>query len=134
MKKLLLVSTILLSGCGNPTATVEGIVTYNKTPLPTGEIHFHGADGKSRSSPIGSDGSYKIIDCPTGTVKVAVTALKLKAIPTTSQSTEIKENDPDPPPPEFISVIPMRYGDKDNSGLVFTIKRGRQTIGIDVKD
>jgi hypothetical protein len=140
MKKITIALTLALSflvmGCGKPTATVEGKVTYKKDPVPLGEIHFVGENGVSRSSPIGSDGTYKIVDAPLGQVVALVEAKKRKetAKRLRLDSDTIEESELEGPSPEFISLVPEKYSVRETSPFNFKIVSGKQIIDLDLKD
>src|SRR5262245_21370085 len=89
-------------GCSS-SASITGKVTYKGEAVKTGEIHFHGADGKSRSSIIATDGAFQIDDAPMGEVSVSIVANTLvsksvKAPPSADGS------DPPKLPPKIVSV------------------------------
>ena len=63
---LLLGLTLVLAGCGGgesklPTTTVDGLVTLDGAPIPTGEIQFFPADGgHGPDSTTITDGVYSL--------------------------------------------------------------------------
>jgi hypothetical protein len=114
-------------GCSNGPATVTGTVSRKNQPLDHGEIHFVGADGKSRSSVIGGDGSYRIDDAPTGQVRVAVVVLTGTGDPKLGLRLL-------PKPVTVVSSIPTKYKDPATSGLAYPVGPGAQTINVDLPD
>jgi hypothetical protein len=102
-------------GCKPSRAVVTGTVRHKGEPLPNGEVHFVGEDGKSRSAVLGPGGAYTIDDSPVGTVKVAVVALK-------------KEGN------RIDFAVPKEYRDVNTSKLVYTVRPGSQTIDIDLPE
>jgi hypothetical protein len=62
-------------GCAkNPQAPakVSGQVTYKGAPVPAGNIVFHSEDKGSYNCALGTDGTYEIVDIPTGELIVTV--------------------------------------------------------------
>ncbi len=110
------------SGCSTQpyegrSAKVAGRVTLGGSPLTAGNVLFMMDDGHAANSPLGSDGTYSV-DCRPGKYKVAVT------------------------PPELIDplaasgekgarvLIPNKYLDLGNSGLIVELKPGDNTYDI----
>lgn len=125
-----LLLVIGLSGCGSKTI-VSGKVSYKNAPVLKGDIHFVGADGQSRSSVI-ADGAYTVEDPPVGTVKVAVEAVEISAGKDVGPSVLEKKSTLALAPPA--STLPSRFSDPEKSNLVYEIRRGTQTINIELKD
>jgi hypothetical protein len=125
-----LLLVFVVGGCSR-SATITGTVTYRGQPLKRGEINFIGADGKSRSGLIRSDGTYKVVDAPRGPVKVTVVSLtgadeegKLSALGLGANSG----------PVDVHYAIPVKYTNPDESGLTYRLSRGGQKINIDLTD
>src|SRR5262249_15289796 len=133
-------------GCGSGSATVSGRVTYQGEPLTAGDLIIYGANGQIQSGQISADGTYAIYKAPVGDVKMAV--LTPKDLPAQRppepggvwqgkkggrKKTLIKEEFK-PPPPVKVVPIPDRYKEPDKSGLNFTLKRGEQTIDLNLKE
>jgi hypothetical protein len=76
----------LLSGCGSPTATVSGEVTYEGQVVGDGYITFTPTDGKGKDAggPI-TNGSYKVTGVPPGPKVVKVVAVKKVNFASTSE-------------------------------------------------
>lgn len=132
--RLLLVCALgtTLAGCGPSQATVRGKITYRNQPVTSGEIHFIGEKGVSRSGLVNRNGSFEVHDVPVGQVKVAVVSYKSSGTPKPPKI-GMKVQDPDEIVPRA-SAIPTTYNDVASSGLAFTISLGTQTIDIQLKD
>jgi hypothetical protein len=72
---------VTLAGCGGvddapATVAVEGEVTFDGKPLPTGEIIFRPAEGNGRADAASiKDGQYSL-ECTLGGKAVTITALR----------------------------------------------------------
>jgi hypothetical protein len=95
-----------LAGCGHPTATFGGKVSYRGQPVTSGVIYFLGPAPKMQMGmgTIHDHGTYIATDVPVGEVRVSFQAPKL----------------------------PVKYADPNTSGLVYTISSGITTLDIDV--
>jgi len=73
---------VLVSGCSRK-ASISGKVTYNGLPMPGGYVIFApvegGGGGTASIDP--KDGSYEILDLPTGKMKIAVKPAQDPAMP-----------------------------------------------------
>lgn len=107
-----------------PKTTVVGKVTYNSQPLTGGSINFVGADGFGQAS-IEKDGSYQMVDPPTGPVKASVRSMSISLQ---------KKDKGDKMKWVTKSLIPTKFNDPERSGLRYTIRSGQQEIHIDLKD
>src|SRR5580698_8879015 len=102
----------VLVGCsaasGNSGATVEGQVTFNGDPLPSGEVVF--AVGSMTVSGQIQDGKFKAIGVPEGDAKVVVIG-RPAGLPKTDQRIAAKMKESDMPGASASSVkIPTKYG------------------------
>jgi hypothetical protein len=81
-----LVAATLFSGCGSPTATVSGDVTYDGQAVGDGYITFTPTDGKGKDAggPI-TGGHYKVTGLPPGPKVVKVVAVKPVNFASTSE-------------------------------------------------
>jgi hypothetical protein len=127
---------LALAGCGgDDTATVTGRVTYKGRPLNCGEVCFvaAGKDGKSRSAPIGADGTYTVTDAPTGKVRASVV---VRAGQPAGAAAQPKHKDAPPLPGSQVQpvTVPAKYASPAQSGLVYTLAPGSQTIHVDLKN
>jgi hypothetical protein len=66
-----------ITNSSSPATWVEGKITYKGTPLPSGVISFHDAQGKLFDVGIRADGSYEI-DLDPGEYKVTVKTSEVK--------------------------------------------------------
>src|SRR5262249_43161242 len=136
---LLAASVALVAGGCSPstsTATVTGTVTYKGAPLKTGEISFVGDGGAAPSAVIGTGGRYQIDNAPGGEVAggLGSSTPGCEKAPLAPPSPE--GDKPAGPPPKMIerSLVPKKYNDSKSSGLKYTLKSGRQTIDVELKD
>jgi hypothetical protein len=140
---VLFLCVAVLAGCGGKKTggDVSGKVTYNGKAVTSGSVAFHGSDGKSVSSSIASDGSYKIVKPPLGEVKITVeTSPPLKVGSSASpKSPDGKEGPPKADIPlsgktggEYVA-IPDKYKKPATSGLSFTVTILSQTHDIELK-
>jgi hypothetical protein len=140
----------LAAGCGQgPLARVSGKVTYRGEAVPAGNITFHSEDQGPYSAALHEDGSYEIIDVPPGEMVVTVeteTYNPNKARPAyggskgnaiDAQRLEAEKQMGRPinagGPPKYVR-IPPKYARFETSQLTATLKPGRQTYDIELKD
>ena len=139
---------LVLAGCTGgrrapETAKVSGVVRIDGNPLPGGDITFVSVEGGwVGKGTIDKDGHYSI-SAPVGDVKIAVDNMILRQQQSGQGFT--KKGGPSQPPPgetapkmpegpregKYIK-IPYKYSDYNNSGLIYTVKRGEQTKDIDL--
>lgn len=124
------VATLCLAGCGGPyDSKVSGKVTLDGAVIPTGTVAFLPmSKGPAAYGRVDSSGVYTIqtgkeVGLPSGDYLVAVTA--------TEPSSTSKTADGGPPPPGK-AITPAWYGNKDTSGLKYTVKRGSNTIDLEL--
>jgi len=129
----LVVSVVLLSGCGASTTTVSGKVTYQGKTVVWGNVSVVASDNISYAGEIKEDGTFTIPKVPVGPCKIGVT----------SPDPEAKDPAPSPfgkdmgisakvgkpidrpkPPPGTWFEIPDNYRDPVNSGVTREIKKG----------
>ena len=125
----------MLAGCGSggkdSKNQVTGKVTLDGKPV-SGTVYFQFSDNKELTSPISpTDGTYQIIDAPSGQVKVSIKGGLGGAGPTSKPPAA--KGAPEMPemgggaggvPP------PAKYGSPTTSGLTFEVKGGKQTYDI----
>lgn len=124
-------------------STVSGSVKYKSKVVGGGTVMFHFKDGAPYSAPIKPDGTYLASQIPTGEAQVTVE----------TESANTGRNDPtygkgkggagamsptpggrkSGPVGEYVK-IPAKYGDKNKSGLTYTVVSGRQTKDWDLTD
>lgn len=130
----LLIATMAGCGDGGPATAVSGKVTTGGSPV-VGTIHFVGADGKEKMSPIGpTGGTYMIADPPMGEVTVLV---KGDALATPEKPPTIPGAATPATPSGLASnastsvAPPKKYADA-SGGLKYTVVAGRQTKDFDL--
>lgn len=127
----LLASTcFLISGCGNPheleTARVEGVVSYNGTPITKGLVVFIPAKGKRATGKIDGEGRFSLTTYSdgdgaiVGAHKVGIIAFEnmdqfYLAYYSEKGSHEMPEE-----------IIPKKYADPYSSGLKFQVQSGQR--------
>lgn len=137
---------VLLGGCTRATGSVEGHVTYNGKPLPSGTVSFLTSDGRVETSRIAPDGSYHIPKIWVGEIRISVQTPDPKRLlrgPKSSRQASDAAKVPDAPEIAKLAArrdalivpsvaIPARYGDPEQSGLTYTVKQGEQTFDIEL--
>ncbi|HZT81080.1 MAG TPA: carboxypeptidase-like regulatory domain-containing protein [Gemmataceae bacterium] len=152
---LLLALLFTLIGCGGPSASVSGKVTYKGQPLNGGTVVFQSTDGKwGGSSAIAEDGTYTIPKVPPGQVKIGVETKSVNpTVPKGGGGFMFKKGPADfkMKPPKDTAMpkdadktfyggdtkkyvdIPEKYADPEKSGLTYTVTAGKQIHNIDLK-
>jgi hypothetical protein len=127
---LLCAAALCTAGCGGPyDSKVAGKVTLDGAIIPAGAVAFLPiSSGPSGYGRVDESGSYVIstgreVGLPSGDYQVAVTATA------PSQTTKTADGGP---PPAGKALTPRWYGNKDTSGLKFTVKRGSNTIDLEL--
>lgn len=149
----------LTIGCGRPTGSITGKVTYKGKVLKGGGVTFVSTEGQpSRSASIGEDGTYSVPQITAGEYKVCVDTSFMKAQPGGYASGFVPQGeaskDSGPPPgitiPEGYTpsspkamesvkkgskyvAIPPQYAKPDTTDLTYTATGGSQTHDIDLK-
>ena len=116
----------LAIGCGGgpQSLQVEGRVSFNGTPVPSGAVIFLDALDQRCLAEIGEDGRYQT-DLPAGEHRVGISAPR----ETTSTGFEAFE-EPSLPP-----YVPFQYADPTHSGLVVTVEEdGDNVFDFPLKD
>jgi hypothetical protein len=123
---------VLAAGGCQGKGDVSGKVSYKGKPLVWGTVTFEGKDGGLHYGNIGRDGSYSVSGVATGEAKVAVSSINPKSSDFVPMQREGSKKPPPPPRPEVKGwfPIPEKYDAPYKSGLVYTIKRGENTIDI----
>ena len=112
-------------GCGGrPMGDISGTVTFRGERLALGTITFINADGSVAQGNV-EDGLYHIAKVPVGAVTIAVFAHPSPIPP--SMLDQVR------PLPAFrkkFVPIPKRDQNADQSGLTYTVVRGKQTHDV----
>jgi hypothetical protein len=110
-------TTILLSGCREPsdTVSVTGKVTYRGQPLTNGAVMFFPPTGRPSAVALSEDGSYSA-DLPPGEYTVTINVV-------TELPPGYREGDPLPPPK---IVLPPEYTTQAKSTLKATVSEENQ--------
>ena len=115
----------LLAGCGGPhESSVSGTAYLDDIPLNTGNVTFYPSQGGAAVySRIGADGAYELRTGDTpglkpGEYKVTVVA------------TETPRAVPGSTPPIGKVITPPRYGQLEETDLLFTVGPGSNTIDL----
>lgn len=118
-------AAIVSLGCSRGTGTLYGTVAYQGRLLAGGSVSVVNDAGESASAEIQPDGTYRIENCPRGTVKIAVCYPNPKLQDAWTVSNTSKERGatttgapaaPSVDPAKWFE-IPPRFGDPDASGL-----------------
>lgn len=129
---LVAVLAALVAGCGSGGGTtVSGSVTYEATPVASGQIMFTPADGKGPivGGPIAA-GSYSVSDLTPGQKVVQISSSEDAVVILTSEdlAKAAQTGKPAAPPPK-VMVPPQATG----NGATVEIKSGRQTLDFHLK-
>jgi hypothetical protein len=132
-----------LAGCGygvteqrlpETGATLEGTIKYKGESVYYAEVRVF-SDTAMGIGSVGEDGRYKVENCPTGAVRVAVDTNAAKGEYTSlTMSGRYKGPKGEGPagsgrPPKFVD-IPEPFADPDKSGLRTTVNAGANTYDI----
>jgi hypothetical protein len=134
----LILTLLVLAGCGRKFGVVDGKVTVDGRPANSGRVFFKSADDKGEAvAYIGRDGAYHAIDVPLGAMKVWVTPpTKMERQKMARRGGARKERPADTPEPEpplaSIVPIPQKYQDPTSSGLTTTVQAGPNTYNIEM--
>lgn len=152
---------VLATGCGKPTGSVTGKVTYKGTPLKGGGVTFVSSEGQSsKSATINEDGTYSVQDIVAGNYKITVDTSFMKTetggygsgfMPGGSGGA-IQDNGPPPgvTVPEGYTpsspkamqsakkgknyvAIPPQYANPESTDLTYTVVGGAQAHDIELK-
>jgi len=112
-------------------ATLEGTVTYKKQPVPYALIVVTGGgDFGSSSGQIGENGRYRIENCPTGQVKIAVIteAVKMQVMMSGGKYAGPEAKGAGKAA-KFLDVD-KKYADPETSGVTTTVNKGANEFNI----
>ena len=122
-------ATLLLAGCNNRVATVDGIVTLDNKPLTHGTVTLHpAANGRTGYGTIAPDGSFSIRSGDSDGVepgRYTVTVVSLE--PSTSAT------GPHGMPMPGKHITPSRYSSAQSSDLHVDVVPGEQQLPLNLK-
>ncbi|WP_428306658.1 carboxypeptidase-like regulatory domain-containing protein [Lacipirellula sp.] len=126
----LMLSTVLL-GCGGTSnqATVDGVVTLEGAPVPSGSISFVPASGGTQSYAMSdASGNYEVYTgreagLKPGEYNVTIVARERPAV----NQTELGG-----PAPAGAAITPAWYASPETSGLKFTVAPGANEINLEL--
>jgi hypothetical protein len=115
---------LTLAGCGGGKGEVVGKVRFNGQALSAGRVTLVSATnpGAVAYSLILKDGTYKVTDCPSGPVRIAVQTV----VPRSGRLAVTKST------AGGSLMVPVRYADPSTSGLEYTVRAGWQRHDIDL--
>ena len=114
------------AGCGGdkPAGTVAGTVAYNGSPVTAGSVNFlsKAGTGVAATAKIDESGAYKV-DGPleAGDYAVYVAPPPPEQLPPGTK----------PPPPRKFDV-PPKFRDPGTSGVVVTVKSGKNDLPVEL--
>jgi hypothetical protein len=132
---IVLAALATAGGCGGPTTTVTGKVTYRGRPVTYGSVTFLSANKMARFGVIQPDGSYTVENVPPGTVRIGV----ISRDPAKSRAARRKRQSSPPGNPPAASAatgwfpLPPQFETAETSGLSFTVTSGRVHYDIELK-
>jgi hypothetical protein len=116
-------------------AEVSGRVLFKGKPLPGGLVTFATDRGFTASSRISEEGLYQL-NAPVGEVQISVDNLMLarpvQAPRREGKPPDVKEPEPDPIRGTYVP-LPRKYSILDQSGLKYTVTKGRQSHNIELE-
>lgn len=129
-----------LVGCGSNTGSVSGKVTYKKKPFPGGTVTFLDSKQQVKTAPIEADGNYTIEGVAAGPVKISVSPPPPPPkMPMGAKMDPAKMGAPAgaasaaPPTGAKPVSLPQRYQNPEESGLTYTVTKGKQEHNIELK-
>lgn len=117
---------LVITGCSNGLATVEGNVTFNGEPVSRGMINLEPVDGKGPVT--GSEvqeGKYRITDVAPGEKIVRIMAVYTKGIQKEPDGSEIEICD---------DLLPKEYGQDSKHRLTVEAPSTKQDYKIEGTD
>jgi len=129
-RRLIFAAGVFLSftGCGGRQGTISGKVTLDGKALPGGLVSIFDSEEQTRFSGIGRDGAFSVSNVAPGKAQVSVLTL--------SERRGFREPDDGSRAKESLGPyvpIPMKYLDKETSGLNLEVRTGKQDFEIQLK-
>jgi len=137
---------LVCAGCGSPSGTMSGTVTYKSKPLTGGSVTFLTETG-SATGTIDASGTYKVEDVPLGQAKISVFSgggpppMKM---PGGGKDRGAGQKDLPPEAQQALkggkqgtpgATIPAKYNDASTSDLKVEVKSGNNPpFNIELKD
>jgi hypothetical protein len=132
---------LLLLGCGPgrpERAPVHGKITFQGKPVTTGRIAFYPEPGRSASSPIAADGSYKLTTFEPGDGAllgkhvVTITATEGTGGPM-PKTIEDEKRHGMPVAGAVKWLVPQKYSDRSSTPLrAVEVKKGENSLDFDL--
>ena len=118
---LILVSFVLLTGCGSRLPLVEGTVTLDGDPVPDARIVFESPGAATATAKTDEDGHFTVVTASEqgmaeGSYKVTVSAYK--------------KGEGGYPTPNL--ATPKKYNSTETSGLTADIVAGKNTVELEL--
>jgi hypothetical protein len=138
---LLLVSCVfLVAGCGKPSGTVSGHVSYQGKALDHGTVTLFPAEGPGVGGQINADGTYSVSYVPLGKAKVIVTSTDPKMAEDAQRIIKERRDNkvgatmsrPQIDPSKY-NNLPSEYGDRDKTKIDVDVHAGRNDLDINLK-
>lgn len=119
---------VFISGCGRPTASVTGSVSFQGKPVGSGVVVFVDSSGRATTpANVRPDGSFEIKTASVGAAKVAYDNLKPPPLPKVKPDSAVA-NDPEyklmAEAADNYVATPSKYKDPSTSGIAFELKPG----------
>lgn len=125
-----LVAIAMMCGCGGAyDATVEGVVTLDGSPVPSGSISFVPADGgPSAYARSDTSGHYEVYTgseagLPPGDYEVTVVA---------REAPKVKQSKDGGPPPPGKQLTPPWYASSASTPLNFSVQPGSNDVNLEL--
>lgn len=127
----ILAAVLVAAGCGAPTGTLTGKVTYDGKPVAGGAVSFCPVkDGRPYHGPIDKDGNYTVTGVPLGEALVCLSPSPdfspAVAMEKSGKRTEADGSASGVPQRPF----PAKYEDPRTSGFKVTVKAGDNPFDI----
>lgn len=115
-------------GCGRPSTSVSGRVTFLGEPLGSGFIIFYSAADKVHQAPIAADGTYTIPSIHPGKAAIAILV--------SSSPPESENGDGSGTGAVALAkpiAVPQKYRGIETSGLTYDVVEGPQNHDVDLR-
>ncbi|BBO35826.1 carboxypeptidase-like regulatory domain-containing protein [Lacipirellula parvula] len=126
-----LMLSALLVGCGGTSnqATVEGIVTLEGAPVPSGSISFVPTSGGTQSYAMSdAAGNYEVYTGREAGLKPGEYSVTIVA----RERPAVNQTELGGPAPAGAAITPAWYASPETSGLKFTVAPGANEINLEL--